>query len=249
MRLTATFRTGLLLIALLLAAAPGRAAEGGDRELAGLIAGMIKAYGGEAAVARVETVVARGTITDFLNGTTGAYRRYFARQRRLRIEIMPDLDGEVRVLDGSQGWRGTAERLVKAQPVLLQSMVYQYSYLDLPMALVHHSYPMRAGGRVRLGERELALLLVDPPGSPQIRVYIDPATLLIARVSADFAMGMMGSSELATDYGDYRPTAGVLFPRRLTNFAGAMKLSEITISDLEVNSGLPATLFTPAPAP
>lgn len=247
MRLTAMIRTVLVMIALLLTAAPGRAAEGNDRQLADLIAGMLKAYGGEAAVARVEAVAARGEIVDFLNGNRGAYGRYFARPRRLRIEIMPDQGGEVRLLDGSRGWQGTGRQLVKAQPVLLQSMVYQYSYLDLPMAFAHHSFPVSYGGRVTLGERELALVLVDPPGSPQIRVYVDPATFLIARVSADFAMGMMGSSELATEYGDYRPAAGVLFPRRLTNYAGTLKLSEITLSSLEVNPGLPAALFAPAP--
>ena len=58
-------------------------------------------------------------------------------------------------------------------------------------------------------------------------------------------MGMMGANELATEYGDFHPVEGVLFPFKLTNYAGDMKLSEIILSEIMINREIPHKLFFP----
>jgi len=207
---------------------------------------VLAAYGGRAPLAKVKTVLAQGRIDDYLRRTSGGYARTMERPGKLRIDILPERGGEVRILAGSRGWQGSRDELRTANPLALSSMRYQYGYLDLPMSLADGSANVHAGGSRDLRGRTMTLLLVDLADTPQLRVYLDPASHLIRRVEADFAMGGMGSSQLGTEYEDFRPAGGVLFPHRLLNYAGGQHISTITIDRLTVNQPLPAGAF-PAP--
>lgn len=239
-----TPRTFLTAAVVLLFCAPARA--GAHDPATDIVARIVAAYGGAERVGRVSTVKATGTIDEFLSGRRGEYARYYRRPGRLRIEVLPEAGGEVRILNGRSGWQGEAGGgMVPARAILRQSMLYQYTYLDLPMGLVHGDYSVTYRGKVRQNGRERELLDVAGSEGPVVHVQVDPHSFLITRVSADFAMGMMGSGELATEYSDYRETAGVPFPRRLANFAGSTPISEIDISYLQVNIRLAGSLFLP----
>lgn len=210
-----------------------------------IVKSVLQAYGGTQAVAKVRTVKATGSITEFMTERSGAYARYLERPGRLRIEIMPGQQGEVRILDGGRGWQLGRSGFEISSPVMVQSMVYQYCYLDLPMGFADASYPVSYGGVHRLGNREAYQLNLELHNAPELHVFIDTKSHRIVRVSSRFAMGGMGVGELATEYGDFRPVAGVLFPHRLTNYAGDFKLSEIDLDEISVNAKLPPSLFTP----
>jgi hypothetical protein len=235
----------LALSGVSVAAPLGKSAAAGSSPL---VAQLLVAYGGKKALGEVRTVVARGRIDDFMRQVSGGYSRIMRRPGSLRIEIRPEQGGEIRVLAGDQGWQGTGDRFDPATPLSLSSMRYQYAYLDVPMCLADASCTAQEGGIQEVAGRPYDLLLVTAAGAPQLRVYIDRNRHLIHRVAADFAMGTMGSSELATEYADFRPANGVLFPRLLTNFAGGNRISLLTIESLAVNIPLAADLFTP-PAP
>jgi hypothetical protein len=205
---------------------------------------MMAAYGGKAEIGKVTTVVAKGTITDFMKGKQGNYARYYSRPGKLRIDIMPDQGGEERVLVDGRGWRGSPGNLVEVEGPPLQAMLYQYSYLDLPMGFADNSYTVTFGGRQVVGGRQLDLLVVDVKGAPKLRIYVDPEKKLIVRTASEFNMGM-GSSELSTEYEDFRPVGKVLFPFRLINYAGEMKLSVISLSEVKVNAEMPKDVFSP----
>ncbi|PKN13110.1 MAG: hypothetical protein CVU69_03690 [Deltaproteobacteria bacterium HGW-Deltaproteobacteria-4] len=208
-----------------------------------LITAMLDAYGGSKALSEVRTVVARGRINDDLRQVSGGYARIMQRPGSLRIEIRPEQGGEIRVLAGDQGWQGAGDRFYPAKPISLSSMRYQYSYLDVPMCLADLSCTAQEGGIKELEGRLYDLLLITAAGAPQLRVYVDRDSHLIHRVAAEFSMGTMGSTELATEYADFRAANGVLFPRLLTNFAGGSKISLLTIETLEVNGPLAAEVF------
>jgi hypothetical protein len=235
----------LLLGGLLLAfnSAPAAAPGGDAAALQRSVEAVMNAYGGRAALAGVRTVVAQGHIDDFLRQTSGGYARIMRRPGGLRIDILPERGGEVRILSGGRGWQGSGSDLRTANPLALSSMRYQYGYLDLPMSLADGSVAVRDGGKRDLYGQAMKLLLVELAEAPQLRVYLDPATHLIRRVEADFAMGGMGTSQLGTEYEDFRPAAGVLFPRRLLNYAGGQHISTITIDRLSVNQPLPPGTF------
>jgi len=208
-----------------------------------VVTAMLEAYGGRVALAAVRSVAARGRIDDDLRRVSGGYSRLMRRPGGLRIDILPERGGEVRILDGEQGWQGSGDRLAPANPLSLASMRYQYGYLDLPMCLADGSCSARERGVAKLAGGECDLLAVTVPQAPELRVYVDRETHLIRRVAAEFSMGAAGSSELATEYADFRPSGGVLFPRKLTNFAGGQKISLLTLASFEVNQSLPEAAF------
>ncbi len=210
-----------------------------------IVASILEAYGGADSIRKVLSVTATGRITEFMNGKVGNYSRYFEQPGKLRIEVMPEQGGDIRILNGNSGWQRRGEGFVRVSPLELQSMIYQYSYLDLPMAFGDKEFLVTYGGKFRQNGEEVYLLLLETKNSPQLRVLIDARTRLIARVSAKFAMGMMGDGELSTTYSDYHAVDGVLFPHTLVNYAGDMKLSEIKLGNIKVNQKIPAAFFAP----
>ena len=235
--------TGLALL-LLLPCGEARAAEKEFDRTAELVASVLKAYGGSKAVSRVNSVTAKGQITEFLSGKAGSYSRYFERPGKLRIEVMPEQGGDIRILNGDHGWQASSGGFIPVSQLELQSMLYQYSYLNLPMALANGNYHVKYGGKLRDNNEETYLLLVEPKNAPRLAILIDAKTRLIVRVDASFDMGAMGTGELSTEYGDFGPVEGVQFPHKLTSFAGGIKLSEIVLNEIAVNLEIPPELFT-----
>lgn len=210
-----------------------------------VVVSMLKAYGGAEAVRNVVSVIAKGRITEFLSGKSGQYARYFQRPGKLRVEVMPEQGGEVRVLNGERGWQATENGFVPVSELELQSMLYQYSYLNLPMGLASGNYHAKFGGAQPYKGRETRLLFILPKRGPRLGILVDAKSGLIIRVDASFAMGGTGTGELSTEYGDFRPVDGVEFPHKLTSYAGGIKISEIVLDDIQVNRKIPAELFTP----
>jgi hypothetical protein len=244
-KLRQPLRNWLLLGSLLLTACTGTLSPPAPPALQDKIAAILAAYGGREALAGVTSIAAHGRIDDFLRQSTGGYARTMRRPGGLRIDIMPEAGGEVRILDGEHGWQGSGTVLRAANPFALTSMRYQYGYLDLPMSLADGSARVSDGGRRELHGQPFDVLLIDLRDAPQLRAYFDPTTHLLRRVEADFSMGGMGSSQLGTEYEDFRAVGGLLFPHRLNNFAGGGRISVITIDRLTLNQPLPAGVFAP----
>jgi len=241
MRFNSIASTLFVMVAILFLASCAISAESPVSET---IDAMLRAYGGKEKLAAVKTVSAHGTIDDFLRKKSGGYARTMRRPGALRIDIMPEQGGEVRILDGERGLQGSGGTLRAANPVSLSSMRYQYAYLDLPMSLADGNARVVSQQETELNGRRMLLLLVDTEGAPQLRVYVASDTWLIARVEADFSMGGMGSMRLGTEYEDFKPVDGILFPFVLNNFAGK-KISVITLKDIEINRPISKDLFPP----
>ena len=238
-------RLAILSILLLLAILPGTVLA--DNEAHDIVSRILMEYGGTEAISRIRSIAARGTIIDYFSDTEGAYNRYFDRSGRLRIEVMPDRGGELRILNGSDAWQSGRDGIGRARPMARRSMMYQYTYLDLPMGFADRSVPVVYGGTERLGGHDVYLLKLTPANPPELRVYVDTKTFMILRVAANFNMGIMGESELSTEYGDFRPENGVQFPHLLANYAGDIKLSEIILPRILVNIFVPEVLYSPNP--
>lgn len=205
---------------------------------------VLEAYGGKNNVLKIKTVSAHGRIDDFLRKTTGGYARTMRRPGELRIDIMPERGGEVRILSHGKGFQGSGDRLSAAKPVSLSSMRYQYGYLDLPMSLADGSAKAVHKGIEELHGRPMEILLVELASAPDLKVYIDFETHLIRRVEARFDMGGMGSSVLGTEYDNFKTVDGVVFPFTLNNFAGGKKISILSIARLTINRALPEGVFS-----
>lgn len=230
-----------LLLILLFFSASGSAASA--KELQRTIDSILNAYGGKERLAKIKTISAHGRIDDFLRKTSGGYARTMRRPDELRIDILPEQGGEVRILSHGNGWQGSGDRLTQANPLSLSSMRYQYGYLDLPMSLADGTARVQYQGVKELHDRPMKLLLVELEGAPELRAYVDLTTHQIRRVEATFSMGAMGSSLLGTEYEDFRMVDGALFPFRLINFAGGNRISILTIVRLMVDQPLTKNAF------
>ena len=236
------FKCNIFLIALVASVVPcyANAYEGTLERTVGQV---LDAYGGKQNILKIKTVFAHGRINDFLRRTSGGYARTMRRPGELRIDIMPEKQGEVRVLSRGKGLQGSGRRLRKANPISLSSMRYQYGYLDLPMSLADETARASHMGIKELHGRPMEVLSVQLQDAPVLTVYIDFETHLIRRVEALFSMGGMGSSLLGTEYEDFRDVDGVLFSFRLNNFVGRKNISVISLVRLAVNQKLPEGSF------
>ena len=205
---------------------------------------VLEAYGGKKNVLKIKTISAHGRIDDFLRKTSGGYARTMRRPGELRIDIMPERGGEVRILSHGKGLQGSGHQLSAARPVSLSSMRYQYGYLDLPMSLADGSAKAVHRGVEELHGRPMEILFVELTSAPNLKVYIDFETHLIRRVEAKFDMGGMGSSILGTEYDNFKIIDGAVFPFTLNNFAGGENISVLTITRLTVNQALPEGIFS-----
>lgn len=210
-----------------------------------VVARVLEAYGGARAINKVNSVTAKGRITEFLSGKTGTYARFFQRPGKLRIEVTPEQGGEVRILNKDHAWQLGSDGAAPVSELELQSMLYQYSSLNLPMGLANGNYHVTYGGKERRNGQVAYLLLVDPKKAPRMVLVVDAKTSRIVRVDASFAMGVTGSGELSTEYSDFQAVEGVQFPHKLTSFAGGIKLSEVDLDEIEVNRKIPQELFSP----
>src|SRR4051812_35253322 len=117
--------------ALALLVAASAAHSGG--ELNTLVSRVARAYGGEKALARIKAFHETGTLAS-PRGTARTVR-VFAPPDRLRVEIAySGGGGEVRVLDGQEGWRNGEP--VSGPP--RDAMILQAARLDLPGLLLRN---------------------------------------------------------------------------------------------------------------
>ena len=208
-----------------------------------IVAKVVAAYGGEAALRNIRTVFARGRIEATRAGE-GRYVRYFGAGRKLRVEIVYRESAETRVLNGEKGWRGVdGGPLLAAKGAPLLAMVYQYKYLAFPLPLLEEGYRITFLGRGELHGVPVEILAVSDDEGPPMKVFVDTRTNLIVRVAGEFAVGE-ARTELAVEFSDFRKVDGVMFPFRLVNYGGEFRIGDTVITGLRVNGEMDEGLFT-----
>jgi hypothetical protein len=224
-----------LVSALLLAAAPAK----GDAPA--LIRRCVEAYGGKVALARSAAVVHHGTVTSLLHpGVTGRIGRAYRRPGKLRVEVDFAGEGEVRLLDGSRGWRQGEE----AAGGQLASMILQAARLDLPSLLSAWQDRVEDRGTMDLEGKALRVLALSVAPGLAVEADLDPATGRILR-SRGTSTGGPSPLEFTTTYSDFRTVDGVLVPFHETNWANGKTTGETVLERVELPGTLPDDLFRP----
>ena len=210
-----------------------------------VISNVIKAYGGEKAIKSINTIYAKGKTNALMRGLKGTYIRYFKRSRKLRVETLYSLSSEVRILNGSTGWRGNISELPsQVTGARYLAMVYQYKQLDLPYGLLKRNYRVIRAGKGYLNNKLSHVLdLLDNEGPP-LRVYIDPDTFYIVKVIASLKKGE-ATAALSAEFSDFRIIDGVPLPHRILNYAVGHKVGETVIEEYSINPPMDDKLFRP----
>ncbi len=238
-----TLILALMLISPVTAPALEKAAQAPDVKT--LISKIIKAYGGEETIRSLKSVYAKGKIHAFMRGGKGTYVRYFKRGRKLRVETLYSRLSEIRVLNGSRGWRGPDKGpLPEVEGRRYLAMVFQYKRLDLPYGLMTGAYKIKNVGSGLVSGKQVKVLELTDSEGPPLKIYIDPRSFYIVKAAGYFKIAD-SVSELSAEFSDFRIIDGMPFPFKISNYAGGHKVGETVIEKYSVNSGMDDSLFKP----
>jgi hypothetical protein len=242
------FRSGALILSLMLlfpvtAFASDESAQAPD--VKNLISKVIEAYGGKETIGSLKSVYAKGKIHAFMRGGKGTYVRYFKRGRKLRVETLFSNLSEVRVLNGSRGWRGSDKGpLPEADGHRYLAMVFQYKRLDLPYGLMTGAYEIKSTGSDLLRGKQVKVLELTDSEGPPLKIFIDPGSFYIIKAGGYFKIAD-SIVELSAEFSDFRIINGMPFPFKISNYAGGHKVGETVIEEYSVNSVMDDSLFKP----
>jgi hypothetical protein len=210
-----------------------------------VISRVIKAYGGEKVINEINSIYAKGNIKALMRGDEGNYIRYFKRSRKLRVETLYSRSSEIRILNGKKGWRSTNNMPApQVTDVRYLAMAYQYKQLDLPYGLLKKSYVVRGAGEEPLNNKSVHVLELFDGEGPPLKVYIDPDTFYIIKVTGLLKAGNV-STTLSAEFSDFRIMHGMPLPHKIANYAGGHKVGETVIEEYAVNVLMDDSLFRP----
>jgi hypothetical protein len=231
----------LVAFALALAAPAAAGAPSDHPAVTVVVDRCVEAYGGKKALARAASVRQEGRVTSLLHpGATGRITRAYERPGRLRVEIAwPGDEPEVRILDGSRGWRNGEE----VESARLASMLLQAARLDLPALISAWRARLQDLGSAEVDGKVLRVLALRPAPGIVVEAALEERTGLIVRSrgsSRDAAMPL----EFVTSYGDFRKVDGLLVPFHEDNWANGRSTGETNLDKVELVP-LPPGTFRP----
>jgi hypothetical protein len=214
-------------------------------EVQALIDSVLAAHGGVEALQRVTAYAMQGRI-ETANRPGGATTfRTFQRPDRLRIVIHYSRAVEVRILDGTHGWRREASGAYsQATGPTLAAMRLQAARADAPWILAEHRADARAIAPLDQKGHAYPGLAVAVGDGLELRIYLDPETHLVTVTESVMHTDDVDTA-FRTVYADYRPVDGVLFPFREENFTSGQHMGSTFLSEVRVNPELGPTTFAP----
>jgi len=217
-----------------------------DRRIASTINKVIDAYGGREAIEGILALHAKGEIEAYMLNDRGTYEFYFKRGRKLRVETRYKHSWELRILNGDKGYRAADSLpLEEAFGPRYLAMVYQYKHLGILHDLVKGTYQIRSAGRSSLDGKAVEVFNLNDKEGGALDIYIDEHNSLIVKVTGYFSADNK-STYLSAEFSDFKSVGGSLFPFRITNYAGGMKIAQTVIDKYFVNPEIADTMFEPA---
>lgn len=222
-------------------AAPQPALAAPDR-VEQLVARVLEAYGGRAALQRAQVVRQEGTVTSLMHPGPGRIVRLLQRPASLRVEIAyPGAPAEVRVVHGGHGDRDGVE--VTGTPAHA-AMVLQAARLALPLALAEPGARVADRGELERDGRRLRALALALPGGLEVVAEIDPASGRILRSTGAMPVpGASGRIEFATAYSAFKQVGGVLFAFHEENWARGQHTGDTSLEKVELLRAAPPGAF------
>jgi hypothetical protein len=246
-RLTAI--TTCLMVILLPAIVPVHAAEptAVAAQLTGseLVNLIIKAYGGEEALAKVRSLYTKGFAKTYQQDNDGPVNHYFQKPLKLRVEGGYHRNPETRILNGSKGWTGVGTAAQKeADRKAFEGLLFQYNYMDTPFSLIAGNKEVVYQGKDATGKTPVDVLVLKDMNGQEITLSVDEKTHLITKVSTPIT-ALSTRDEVSVEFLDYREVDSIKMPFRIINFFGVHRVSETLISQIVINQLMEEKLFQP----
>ena len=215
----------LILLTSLVALYPCLAAADSPPAPAQVVEKVIQAYGGRAALERVQGLRHTGTIQSYRLGKTGTLGRLFVLPGHLRVDLnYPGGPREQRITTVNGAWRDGRP----ATAPMHAAMMLQSARFRLPLLLTEAPTILREESDGRL---HLEMQLTD---TTSMEVFVDPASWRIERSVGQMTFNGMRMAFTA-DYADFRTVDGVLFAHREDLAAMGMPTGIAILEKIEVN--------------
>jgi hypothetical protein len=249
MRLPSPTLILLTLLALALPAGAGSAATApapADTSAAhALIAQVLAAYGGRAALAHVRAYRLEGDVYSAMRHESAPTTRVFARPGRLKVRIEYAHGAEVRLLDGARGWHAEGGGpLDESHGPMLDAMTLQAARADVPWVLAERESLARVIEPQRLDSLQLLGVEVALGDGLLLRAYVDPLTHLVRVSQGVLERGPM-HTHFETLYSDFRDVQGVKFAFHEDNRASGMQTGVTTVKRVIIDPALAKGEFAP----
>jgi outer membrane lipoprotein-sorting protein len=215
-----------------------------------VLAGYIRAVGGEDRLAHVTSFVAKGTSAGY--GPEGNARPYelFAKAPGQRTEITHTLDGDsTTAFDGRNGWMAAPHRPVAVLALAGQDLDGLKLDADLafPARIKEALTNWRVGSTVTIAGRDVQIVQGTTANGALATLYFDKASGLLAR-QVRYVASPVGRIPTQIDYADYRDVAGVKMPFKMT-IIWLDGQDSIQLTDVQPNASIDAATFARPPAP
>lgn len=174
----------------------------------------LAAVGGADALMKITTRVEKGNI---VAGENHIPTEIYAKAPNMRLSVTHNQNGEsYTAFDGTAGWM--TQRQGPAPMSAAESSNYMVdSDFDLPLDLQQKKLykTFRPGRPEKIGDKEYYVLQARQQGLPNLKLYFDEQTGLLARLVryTDVGLGLM---PVQIDYSDYRDADGIKIPFRWT---------------------------------
>lgn len=212
----------------LVAPGPSRAQEPTPAEV---VDRVMEAYGGVDAVRRVRTLRQEGMVITAAGSEHGSTVRIATCPDRLSLMVEYPNRTEIRIHDEEGSWQGPSPAtLSETSGPMTGAMALQAARTCLPGSLDVY----RESARIVEVQPEHVVVAVEMGPDLRLRVFVSSETGLVLRSESILSMGAM-SMVFASDYADYRPVDGVMFPFREEAFASGAHTASIHLDSVEVN--------------
>lgn len=210
-----------------------------------LIEKYVQALGGSAAVDKVTSRVAKGTI-EFGDKSFPIDLYSKDPYKRISFTHMPEGDN-VTAFDGHEGWLGMSGHPMRE----MHGADIDAASIDADLHLATHLTKMftkvSTRGTEKVGDRDAYVVVGQREEKPPLRLYFDQQSGLLLRL-VRFAETPLGRLPTQIDYADYRNADGVKVPFRWT-LARPNGRFTIQVTELKQNVLVDEARFAKPPAP
>jgi hypothetical protein len=236
-------------VALVVILAPRALAQTPDE----IVEKHLAAMGGRAALAKLTSQVASGTIAiqaqgADLGGTIELSKKAPNKSRTLmRIDLSSVGGSEMVVDQRCDGKTAFASNSLQGDREITGAQLQSMLNASFPSSLLNYK---ETGGKIELlgretvGAKPVLALQYTPAAGPGVKLYLDASTYLVSRSSVKLSVPEAGGEiEQVTDVTDYRAIDGVQTPFLVT-VSGSGQVLTITLAKVEYNVTLDDAVFS-----
>ena len=202
----------------------------------------VEAIGGQAAIDKLKSRAAKGTITQS-NGNSFQFELYQAAPDKFYLMVTTPQGPFERGFNGQVAWEKTARGVREISGGELANFKAGNSLFNLINFKEQYARPPRAR-RDKIGDRDVYVLDGMTADGKRMRLYFDAATgLLLRRVTA--TTSMIGIIPEQVDFEDYREVDGVKFPftARTSTIEVGNPVTTRTFAEIKVNAPVDESKF------